>query len=432
MRKSRGVAGTIRFACCKGLALKWLMVALLLITAGVSRAENSGGLDACSFHVENKTVKAEGLVQDLNLRVLIPNTYQWDDERYLVMYTMDSRSDEQLAACVNSFVGQHDEVMPIMIVRLPATIFEENGVYGEREDGMKILRDDIIPFVERNWRIVPYRLLVGDQVTAGLALQTAADGPDMFCGIVAESSASLNLPEEQIDQITRVFESRVSRPLVVCVATEKGSTDLVTYTKMARRLESTSGSNVVLVVQNGNIARERKEAGLLLYRGLAYCFSDWALRKKLSDLDLKDVKEHYQALATRYSIGIQAPQRLVGQLGLVSHQNEEYDEAIACFKYNVDRFSKAPGVYAAMGAVWEAHTRVRLALINYKKALAIAKKTDSPLVKEYAKLKDAAYHRLLVKDIYYEQAVVKPIASKLTFTGDPINIGRGLIMNPNR
>ena len=82
------------------------MVMVLLAVPGW--AADGDELKSLGYAAQGKTVQCSVLNGDMQLKILYPLAYQWDDERYCVLYVMDSRSDEQVAAAVAAFDNQRD------------------------------------------------------------------------------------------------------------------------------------------------------------------------------------------------------------------------------------------------------------------------------------------------------------------------------------
>ena len=376
-------------------------VGVLLFT-GLAVAGDGDELKQLGYTVQQVSVPG-----DASLDVLTPLAYQWDDETYTTLYVMDGRTNEQIAAAVASFVNQRVDVLPVLIVRLPV----------DREAGLAVyMEQKLVPVVEKNFRVAPFRMLAGNLVTSTAALQMAADHPGIFHAIISEGRVTEGLPAEQIDHIASALAAQKGSPRTIAVATEQGAPDLPAFQQIATTLKGAPDTGVRLIVQNAAIPADQKEAGILLYKGLISAYTDWYVQGDLVEMGLEGIEDHYESLSDQLGAEIPVPQELVYRLARENLNQSEYVKLLETLKFNVSHHPNSAKAHAALAQGWDANYRVRTAVMHYKRAVSVAKKTGNPSEEIYRALLDDANQRLVNDNISKNRLIQKSSSNKLGFS----------------
>ena len=116
-----------------------------------------------------------------------------------------------------------------------------------------------------------------------------------------------------------------------------------------------------------------------------FIYSDWKLDPEVFKEGLAAIDKHYKKVSKKYDYEIAAPENTINQLGYTYLANNDFDDAIAVFKENVERFPKSANVYDSLGEAYEKAGQDDLAESNYKKAVEIATKKEHPNLNIYKK-----------------------------------------------
>lgn len=391
----------------RGIPMVVVTMVMVLLTAPGWTADGDG-LKSLGYASHGKTLQCSVLDGDMQLKILSPLAYQWDDERYCVLYVMDSRSDEQVAAAVAAFDNQRDDILPILIVRLPETLADAGTL-------ADCLSRTVFPAIEADYRVVAYRILAGNRVDARMALTLGATYPDYFHSILAEAESTEAIPDDQLASLIKGLTAQTTSPRTICAATKAGAPDLPAFQEIANALKLRPGTTVRFVVQNSDIPADQKEGGLLLYKGLIGTFSDWYVKQEIGELGLEGVQTHYDRLGDLMGVELPVPQELVNRLARALLDNSDYVKLLEVLKFNASKHPASAKAHAALGQGWEVNNRVRTSIIHYKKAVAAAKKYDHPSHDLYRALLDAANQRLITGNISNKRLIQKSSSNKLTF-----------------
>ncbi len=389
----------------------------VFLLCNAAMASVSDELSELGFGVKEVSMRCELLNRDVTIQILVPDSYRWNDETYSTLYLLDSRPGDKLAAAVSASVIQRDDVLPVLIVRLPAELADVPAIPsdGEGPGWAQFLETSVFPYVEKTYRVIPFRVLAGDLLNSEMALTIATARPDLVQGIIAEQATGTGITDGMVDRAVAAFSRKDIHQLTVCVAASRGSEALPAFTRIAKELGGNSSPSVRFVVQNVDVAADQKEAGLLLYKGLEYVFGDWYIQQNLTDLGLKGIEKHYEKLSKLTGADVPVPQEVINRLAREYLNAGEYVDMTKALKYNTKRHENSAKAYAALAQGWDINYKVRLAVINYKKALKIAKKTGHPSAPMYRKLLDNANQRLVNDNYSKTKLIQNPQSNKLIF-----------------
>jgi len=138
------------------------------------------------------TIQSKILGEERHIRVALPANYATARQRYPVVYLLDGhvRAFFELAVASTGYdlLGNvRDFAIPPQIV--VAVEHPDRGAdLGRNADAfMKYLTDEVAPYVEKNFRALPYRLLIGHSLGGRFALMASCRAPGFFQSVVAVS-----------------------------------------------------------------------------------------------------------------------------------------------------------------------------------------------------------------------------------------------------
>ena len=157
--------------------------------------------------------------EDRLLVVHLPRGYEDDEISYPVLYHLygDNITDyiaPAMVACDK--LGQTGEAPPIIIVGVVNTDryrdnlpFYADGSAGGADTFIRFFKEELIPFIDENYRTKPFRILAGPQAGSVVALYSLITDPDVFNLYITTN------PFEGDERITRpllnLAESRLSK-----------------------------------------------------------------------------------------------------------------------------------------------------------------------------------------------------------------------------
>lgn len=183
-----GAAATVR-ALARVVAALW---ALSLVRASVA-------------HAETRVVRLQSRVlgDSRTLHVSLPPNYRLAKQRYPVVYLLDGqvRAFFELTTAATSYdlTGDiRDFAMPPQIVVAIEHKDRRDDLARRSADFTRFMVEELIPYVEREFRANPYRTLIGHSLGGRFALETLCRAPSVFPAIIAISPA---LPDSTMAEV---------------------------------------------------------------------------------------------------------------------------------------------------------------------------------------------------------------------------------------
>jgi enterochelin esterase-like enzyme len=160
---------------------RWVALAALVCAPAL-------GAQSRTYHIRSKILGEERAIH-----VSLPPNYAVAKQRYQVTYLLDGHLkaffDLAVAAAGYDITtgGPHEFAMPPQIV--VGVEQKKRGVdLGTNQEAFdRFLAEELVPFIDKEFRTVPYRTLIGHSLGGRFALYTACRNPGMFPAIVAIS-----------------------------------------------------------------------------------------------------------------------------------------------------------------------------------------------------------------------------------------------------
>jgi predicted alpha/beta superfamily hydrolase len=178
-----------------------LVVFLLapLITELSARAQGQPGPVVIGERVQ---MHSNVLNDSRSLMISKPPGYDDGADRYPVLYLLDAETHFQYASGIVNFLGDNDRMPKMLVVGIdsgdvarrtrdlttPSTAEIDNRFSpgGGGADGfVSFIADELIPYVEKNYRTRPYRLLVGHSFGGLFAVYALITRPRLFNAFIA-------------------------------------------------------------------------------------------------------------------------------------------------------------------------------------------------------------------------------------------------------
>lgn len=192
---------------------------------------------------EPRTIRIQSklLGESRTLHVSVPPNYRIAKQRYPVVYLLDGHVraffDLTVAATNYDLLGDmHDYAIPSQIVVGIEQIDRGTDLARNGELFTRFIVEELIPYIDREYRTVPFRTLIGHSLGGRFALQSFCRAPDVFPAVVAISAS---LPDSVMTEVQgcmrRSFAARSERVQQLVLSAGERETRLIGSTQ---RLQS--------------------------------------------------------------------------------------------------------------------------------------------------------------------------------------------------
>jgi len=371
---------------------------LVLLSFGVN-AQNDKSITIG----KKETINSKILNEDRTIWIYTPNiTSQFTvpDKRYPVLYLLDGDAHFFSTVGIIQQLSQANGngVLPEMIVVAVVNTNRIRDLAPSAEAGktnpfVDFLSAELVPYIDKNHKTAPYKLLVGHSLGGLTAIDILSRSPQSFNAYIA-IDPSLWLANEKIaNNVIARFPTQnmtgrrlfigtantMPKRMVVSQVTRDNSPE-TQHIRSIFKLDEflKTNSNGLLYAQKYYESERHNTVPLLSeYDGLRSIFDYFFL--DLGEKDFADptasiarkLKTHYANVSQKLGYTNSAPQALINYLGYEALGKNQYEKAQALFELNIDSYPASSNVYDSYGDYFLAKKDTANAITNYKKALQI-------------------------------------------------------------
>jgi len=370
------------------------VLAVVLIISSVALAQPATGT------VKKFAIKSAVLGEERIILVRTPVGYEQNKVSYPVLYMTDGDAHMGHTASTIEWLTQNGRIPELIVVGItntdrtrdltPVKSTAKNPAgdlqfptSGGADNFLKFIETELIPEINKEYRVQPYRILAGHSLGGLFAIHAMISRPGLFNSFVAVSPS---LQWENADELKHAEDflknqKEMKATLFMSIGNEPGAigdcfdkfkdflskTDIKNFDWEAERMADEDHGSVVLRSH---------------YFGLRKVYEDWRAPRDLKSGavlgGLKGADAHYAKLSEKYGYNIPTPENLINQIGYQYLFDGKPDDAIATFKTNVERYPASANVYDSLAEAYERGGRIDLAEPLYDKARTVGQQNNDP------------------------------------------------------
>lgn len=306
-----------------------------------------------------RVLHSEILGEDRVLQIQLPRGYDEALIEYPVIYLFYSDLVELYysLAIHELTVLTTDQMPPVILVGVANTQRyrdllpwpSRDGRGGQAERFLRVVNEEIIPFVEREYRTKGYRIMVGPQAAAEFGAYALMESPETFDAVIVENPCGIDGPERSLCRDLAGFARSPDAAGKYVSVTALGSPDRPAL-EFLRELESAFEAGVA----DGFRWRIdiQEPTGLFLAPvgirdGLRDLFRAYPLPADARITGLADLQAHYDRLTELYAFTVDPPDLVLTMKGADLSRAGEHEAALEIF---LDLHRLYP---ASMNGVWQ-------------------------------------------------------------------------------
>jgi len=331
-------------------------------------------------------LKSNALNEDRYIYVYTPVGYNTAQDRYPVLYVLDGDDNFFFSIAVANFLSRNGLIPRTIVIGIPNTnrmrdftpsVDDQTPNSGGADKFLKFLEEELIPYIDQNYRTHPFRTLYGHSLCGMFSIYTLFTKPNMFNAHIAVSPYLQHDNEFVIKQVESVLEKQsvFNNYLFITVGNEPNYFN--SLDKMCKLLK-----NHAEQLQWIYYKKENEDHGSVplksLYDGLEFIYSDWRLPNEVAVKGIEAIEKYYEGLHKKYGCLIRISEAFLNNLGYQFMAHGLLEKAIAVFKYNVELYPNSANVYDSLGEGLETNNQFEMALKNYQKAVKLGKATLDP------------------------------------------------------
>jgi len=368
---------------------------LLVLISSSAQAQAPPGTTALKI---NSAVLGE----ERTILVRVPAGYETNKLRYPVLYMTDGNAHIGHTSSTVEFLARNGRMSELIVVginntdrtrdlsptHVTTTVAGGNSALqfptsGGADKFLKFIETELIPEIEKRYRVEPYRILAGHSLGGLFTIHAMVSRPELFNSYVAVSPALQWDNQVVVKRAEDFFRTRKEwqATLFMSLGHEPGPIE-DGFFQLKQVLEKNQTKGFEFEVQQLD---DEDHGSVVLrshYLALRKVFAGWQVPRdpdtgRLAG-DFKSLDEHYQKLSQKFRFTVPVPENLINQMGYQSLQAGRSDEAIAIFKTNVERYPDSANVYDSLAEAYERGGQIELAAPFYEKAQMLGQKNQDP------------------------------------------------------
>jgi len=362
-----------------------------------------------SYSQENKItigetvkIKSNILKEERTLQISLPASYANDQTNYPVLYVLDGGLNFKFTADIARYLAAYSLVPDLIIVGItssdrnkdfiPALVNQKSNSHersGNADSFLKFLESEVVPFVDKNYRTLNYRVLAGHSLAGLFVIHSLIEKSDLLNGYIASSPSIYWNNNEYFSKINQFYKSqkKLNKSLFVTLANEsEDKPEFYTQLRNAFEKEKPEGLNTeIKFYMDKNHFTSVVEATL---DGLIMIFSNWVIpRDLILNGNVKKVKEFYDELSKNLGLIYKPPLNVLNDAGYQSLRMGNSEKATEFFEYNTELYPNSANAYDSLAEAYMSSGNKELAIKNYEKSLELNPQNTNA-VEQLKKLKE--------------------------------------------
>ncbi|MCP4148214.1 MAG: alpha/beta hydrolase, partial [bacterium] len=143
--------------------------------------------------------KSKVLDEERTIFISVPQRYTFSEEKFPVLYLLDAGGNFHYATGIVDFFGTKAMTAPLIVVGitnrgrksrirdLTPTNVKQMPASGGADQFLKFMSTELFPYIEKNYRTQPYRILAGHSLAGMFTVYTMLNSPEIANSYIALS-----------------------------------------------------------------------------------------------------------------------------------------------------------------------------------------------------------------------------------------------------
>ena len=337
---------------------------------------------------ETLTVRSGILGQDRRVYVQVPADYPNADRAYPLLVVLDGEWLFDLARSHVSFYSEHQAMgfeIPKMIVigienldrdvdYVPTPDLSEEPTFptaGQADRFLEFLRVELLPLIERDYRVTPGRSVAGWSFGGLCALHAATAMPELFDGYLCIGPAIWWDDELVVRRFKDAAFDRPKRMVITLGAEEVDGWVYDSTKKLLSQFESEPIDNLDITHLEFDGAGHTLGIPPAFGEGLRALYPDYRPLVEGEGFSRDELEAHYGRLSEAWGFDVE-PAASVVLLSAQYHQKAgQADEALRILEWYLERYDTASLVHFCRGTNLAERGEAEAALDAFRKALDV-------------------------------------------------------------
>lgn len=326
-------------------------------------------------------IKSKVLNEERELFIYLPEGYHQSKEKYPVLYKLDGHLGfKYTTGIIDHF--QHFGRMPQMIL-IGILNTDRNRDFtptkyniptgGGADNFLKFMKDELIPFIDKNYRTQPYRILSGHSLCGMFAIYALLVQPNLFSAYIATSPSLWWDGRTVLKKAEGIFDKQSNLKKFLFINFGGGDSEHIKASTwaFAQLLERKAPQDLEWKVVFSEKEDHVTIPILSFPDGLEVLYKDWEVPGDVLTKGVEALQVHFKLLSKKFGYEIPVAESAYNKLGYKLMNEGKLEEALDIFKLNVKLHPDSWNIYDSLGEAYMKSSNRELAIKNYKKSLEL-------------------------------------------------------------
>jgi len=249
---------------------------------------------------------------------------------------------------------------------------QRDGSPGGADNFLKFFTDELIPFMDENYRTKDFRILVEPQAGATFGVYSMMGNPDVFNAFILNNPFWIGHTRDLIIQRTETFFDKNKsfyKFLFISYGSFDDQPEAIDYVqKFAQIIKERNPQNFLFTL-NRMSEEDRQDfiPQLGLKRGLRSLFQYYKFPEDRKVAGLDDIKIYYQQLSQKYGFAVDVPEFVMVLQGVKFSQQRKYAAALEIFEYLIKIYPTSLNAFIQLGNLHRTLGNFEQSLMYFRK-----------------------------------------------------------------
>lgn len=266
------------------------------------------------------TIESTVLGEQRSIIVGLPDNYQSSDQSYPVLYVLDGANHFHYTTGITRFLASNDFIPQMIVIAVnntdrardltpPSQVKTDQQYFpthGGADNFQRFFAEDLMPWVEQNYRTQPYKILVGHSLGGLFAVHTLTTRPDLFNAYIAISPSMQWNAQHLVDQAEQFFTATPQLPVSLYMTAGNEGRELLGGTrKLAGVLDAATPKDFLWQFDHLPLETHGSVPSRSTYQGLEFVFANWQLRNPYdfyANYGMGAIEQFYAVGDKRYGV----------------------------------------------------------------------------------------------------------------------------------
>ncbi len=329
------------------------------------------------------------LKEERTLLIHTPDSYETSSKKYGVIYVLDGDNHFNQAINATTLLAENGRMPETIIVAIPNNRGTRGRDLGRgRGNFKKYIQEEVIPFVNNNYRTSKHKTLFGHSMAGAFTLNYLATNGMVFDNYIAASPVVQIFNSELLTQYSTLFKTQpnISKPLYFSIAGVEAEGQAVTdamntFVALLKKDAPNSFPWEYDFIPN---QVHMTTPYLTMFKGLTAVFNDFqspiysSFVEYTSRGGMQQLKAYYTARAKKYNTKNVIADNTLRRLATVLIRDKQEQLGLELLVLNTKNNPSSMGAFNTLARAYEGLKQFKNAAKAFEGAMQIAKRLGSP------------------------------------------------------